>query len=258
MSILSNDLQTLERTFSHRPLARQAEVRIGLVQLATDYVLENDWHQIVGDRVELYSTRMPFSSEIDSAKLRGMQDDIGASAALVAPGLDLDVLVYGCTAASMLIGDEQVARQLTLQRPGVPTTNPWLAARTALRALGAGRIAVLTPYTSEVNAALLNALQQEGFKVAALGGFQLTRDTEIPAVHPDSIEAALSELLSELSVDAVFLSCTNLRAMQMLDRLETRFSIPMVSSNQAMLWHALRLSGSQLRFTGFGQLLGQH
>ncbi|WP_432471491.1 maleate cis-trans isomerase family protein [Amphritea sp. HPY] len=255
MSRPTDKFKTLEKSYPCDHLSHRARVRIGLVQLATDYTLENDWHQLVGDEVELYSTRMPYSSEINPTVLRSMENDIGTAAALVAPGQELDVMAYGCTAASMLIGDAQIAAQLTQQRPGLPATNPWNACKAALHHLQAKRIAVLTPYTSDVNLPLFEALEQEGFNVAAFGAFQLTKDTEIPSVHPTSIEAAVKDLLANTQVDAVFLSCTNLRAMQILDKLEQQFGLPMVSSNQAMFWHALRLADSQLTFTGFGRLL---
>ena len=255
MSLISEHFQKLEKTYPYERLDHRAKVRIGLVQLATDYTLENDWHQLVGGEVELYSTRMPYSSEIDPAALKSMEKSIGSAAALIAPGQELDVMAYGCTAASMLIGDDNITNQLTLQRPGLPATNPWCASKAALHYLGAKKIAVLAPYTSNVNLPLFQAFEKEGFSVAAFGAFQLTVDTEIPSVHPASMKSALSDLLAHTDVDAVFLSCTNLRAMRVLDQLEKQFGLPMVSSNQAMFWHALRLAGSNLKFEGYGQLL---
>ncbi|MGF1681708.1 maleate cis-trans isomerase family protein [Photobacterium minamisatsumaniensis] len=255
MTPCETDFSQLERVYPCQNLQRPATIRIGLVQLATDYTLENDWHQLVGEEVELYSTRMPFCSELTPEKLCSMKEGIGKAATLVADGLELDVMAYGCTAASMLIGDEAISEQLTVTRPELPATNPWLAAKTALRHLNIKKLAVLTPYTSEVNKPLFQALEKEGFTIVAFGAFHLNKDTDIPSVDPESIQHALSNMLENTDADGIFLSCTNLKVMQQLGNFEQQFNVPFVSSNQALFWHALRLSGSQRCFDGYGQLL---
>ncbi|WP_245748885.1 maleate cis-trans isomerase family protein [Oceanisphaera psychrotolerans] len=246
---------TLEQACPFTTAPRQASIRIGLVQLATDYTLENDWHRLAGPGVEIYSTRMPYDSVMTPDSLRATGDHIAGAAELVAPGLPLDVMAFGCTAASMLIGDEGVAERLTRTRPGIPATNPWLASITALRHLGVRRLAVLTPYNTGVNRPLYRMLQQAGFEVVAFGAFGLTLDTDIPAIHTDSIIEATARLLADGQAEGVFFSCTNLRAARVLEQLEQRFGLPMVSSNQALLWHALQLAGQQPDIAGAGRLL---
>lgn len=246
---------TLERPYSFTTQPRQARARIGLVQLASDYTLENDWRRLAGEGIEIYSTRMAYNSVMTPDSLKATAGHIAEAAALVAPGLELDVMAFGCTSASMLIGSDGVAERLTRTRPGLPTTNPWQASLCALQHLGVKRLAVLTPYNTEVNRSLYLGLQAAGFEVVAFGAFGLTLDTDIPAIHTDAIMAATADLLDDCRADGVFFSCTNLRAVTVLEEMERRFGLPMVSSNQALLWHALRLAGQQPDLPGFGQLL---
>ncbi|AEY01362.1 Asp/Glu racemase [Oceanimonas sp. GK1] len=245
----------LEQVYPFFNDVRRAQVRIGLVQLMSDYTLENDWHRLAGPGVEIYSTRMPYNSLMTPTSLKATGDHIADAAGLVAPGLPLDVMAFGCTSASMLLGNDAVAERLTRERPGLPTTNPWQASLSALRHLGIHRLAVLTPYNTEVNRPLYLALQQAGFEVVAFGAFALTLDTDIPAIHPDAIMEATTALLSGCDADGVFLSCTNLRALSVLEQLEQHINLPVVSSNQAMFWHALHLAGHPPQIPGFGRLL---
>ncbi|MCW8907491.1 MAG: aspartate/glutamate racemase family protein [Sedimenticola sp.] len=255
MKRLDQQFQAIE---THYPCAWRelpSRVRLGLVQLATDHTLENDWHLLAGNRIELYSTRLPFGSHMGPDELRAMGDDIASAAALLAPGMPLDVLAYGCTSGSLMIGDGKVSKELTRARPGLPTTNPLRACKAALRHLGVQRMALLTPYTSEVNRPLHHDLVHSGFEVTALGAFDLVTDTEVAMIDRASIEQAVAGMLARGRADALFLSCTNLPVIHLLQELEEGFGIPMLSSNQVMFWHALRLAGSSLTFDGFGRLL---
>lgn len=81
-----------------------------------------------------------------------MQPRLAQAAALILPDEPLDAICYGCTSASMVLGDDKVISNVHEGKPGVPVTNPALAARLGLRALGARRISVLTPYLPETSA----------------------------------------------------------------------------------------------------------
>ncbi len=244
-----------EQVFTHHQMPGGNQLRIGLVQLATDFTLERDWHQLAGNAVELYTARMFSDPEMSLESLPALQKHIAAAAELLVPGKTLDVMAFGCTSASMLIGEEGVAAQFSHSRPGVPCTNPWVASQAALKHLGAKRIAVLTPYCSEINFELFQGLEQSGFEVSAFGTFNLHQDIEVPDIPPAALSPAIERLLSGVDADAVFLSCTNLRALEVLDELEQRFQLPMVSSNQALYWHALTLAGSEVNVNGYGRLL---
>ncbi|WP_439886770.1 maleate cis-trans isomerase family protein [Pseudomonas sp. MBLB4123] len=249
------EFQALQQCFDHVRASDDGHVRIGLVQLASDFTLENEWRQLLGERVELYSTRTPCSPTVTPDGLRSMAQGLSQSSALLVPGLPLDVLAFGCTSGSMLIGEQEVSRLINQAHPGVPVTNPWSAVKAALRGLDARRIAVLTPYIGEVNYPIYQGLQQAGHEVAAFGTFGVLEDAEIPRIPEAAIEQAARELLIGQRVDALFLSCTNLRTLGLLDELEHSLGLPVISSNQALFWHALQLAGCVHRPQGFGTLL---
>jgi maleate isomerase len=228
---------------------------IGLVALATDHVCELDLRRIIPqDRLPLYVGRIGFAPEITVETLGAMRDGITAAASLILAGGRLDVLAYGCTSGTMVIGEDEVFARLRAARPGIACTSPPTAALAALQALGLRRIAVLTPYTEGVNHRVVEYFTTRGLDIAAFGAFNKESDAEIAAIAPASIVAA-AQALDAPGIEGIFLSCTGLRGVAVADELEARLGKPVVTSNQAMAWHAMRLAGHNEPVAGFGRLL---
>ncbi len=228
---------------------------IGLVALATDHVCELDLRQIIPqDRLPLYVGRIGFAAEITVETLGAMRDGITAAASLILAGGRLDVLAYGCTSGTMVIGEDEVFARLRAARPGIACTSPPTAALAALKALGLRRIAVLTPYTDSVNRRVQEYFTARGLDIAAFGAFDKDSDADIAAIAPASIIAA-AQALDAPDIEGIFLSCTGLRGVAVVEELETILGKPVITSNQAMAWHALRLAGHSEPVAGFGRLL---
>jgi len=183
-----------------------------------------------------------------------MRDGITGAAELILAGGRIDVLAYGCTSGTMVIGEDEVFARLRAARPGVACTTPPTAALAALRALKLARIAVLTPYTEGVNRLVHRYFTERGVDIAAFGAFNKESDAEVAAIAPSSILAA-AQALDAPDIDGLFLSCTGMRALGIVEALEERIGKPVVTSNQALAWHALRLAGHAAPIAGFGRLL---
>src|SRR5260370_26681327 len=150
---------------------------IGLVALATDHVCELDLRQVIPqDRWPLYVSRIAFAPEITVATLGAMRDGITGAAELILAGWRIDVIAYGCTSGTMVIGEDEVFARVRAARPGVACTTPPTAALAALRALKLARIAVLTPYTEGVNRLVRRYLYLRVVADAALCAFHKTSD----------------------------------------------------------------------------------
>ncbi len=202
----------------------------------------------------LYVSRIAFAPEITVATLGAMRDGITGAAELILAGGRIDVLAYGCTSGTMVIGEDEVFARLRAARPGVACTTPPTAALAALRALKLARIAVLTPYTEGVNRLVHGYFTERGIDIAAFGAFNKESDAEVAAIAPASILAA-AQALDAPDIDGLFLSCTGMRALGIVEALEERLGKPVVTSNQALAWHALRLAGHAAPIAGFGRLL---
>ena len=229
---------------------------IGLIVLATDYTIEYEWRQVFEavEGVALYQSRIHNENLITPETLRAMEPRIVECARVITPDTPVDVIAYGCTSASMAIGEEKVFDRIRESKPDVSCTTPITAAFAAFDAFKARRIGVLTPYPADVNRIVSDYIAARGYQVPVFGSFNADRDTVVARITPQSIEQGVRELIKHADVDAIFVSCTSVRLMQACAELEKNLGIPLTSSNHAMAWHALRLAGIDDKLGQFGSL----
>ena len=232
-----------------------SRARIGLVVLATDYTIEHEMRMLVNlPGVDIYHARIANSPNISPDSLRAMEPLITATAELILPGDTLDVLAYACTSASMVLGTSKVAKNLNAAKPEAKTTNPAFAAFQAFAALRAKRIAVLTPYSKNVNAMVQNSLEDVGFDVPVFGSFNEPHDPTVAAIDSQSLKTGIARITEGQDVDAIFISCTSVRIVADVAAIETELDIPVTSSNHALAWHCLRLAGIDDKQPELGRL----
>jgi maleate isomerase len=238
------DLGVLPCTLDDGIAARAA---IGLLVLATDQTMEHEFRHLIRlPGVAVYGARLFNDADITPETLRAMRDLITPATELILPDIRLDVVAFGCTSASMALGEDEVFRQIRRARPDVACTTPVTAAFAAFRALGARRIGVLTPYAPEVNAVVRDYLDAHGAEVAD--------DREAARISVASIAAGIGALARGARLDAVFVSCTSLRLAEHAAAIEADVGIPVTSSDHALAWHCLRLAGVNDTIPGAGRL----
>ncbi|WP_027257886.1 ectoine utilization protein EutA [Leisingera aquimarina] len=248
------DIQSAPSRVPARLDDRPVKKRIALVALATDHTSERDFARICDpDRVGVYTNRIEFENPTTRETLLKTGPRLTEAAAQILPGETVDVVAYGCTAASIVLGNDAVARSLSTAKPDTPCVTPSSAAFDAFAALEARRVSLLTPYSPEVTDEMAQYFAVHGPEVVNAACFGLTDDRQMARISEDSIiEAGIAAC--ESSADVLFLSCTALRAAVCIERIEDRLGKPVVSSNQAMVWRCLRLAGITDPVKGFGRL----
>ena len=235
------DVGTLDCALDGGASSRAA---IGLIVLATDQTMELEFRTLVPtDGVALYCTRVLNDVEITPDTLRAIVPRIAPATELIMPGSPLDVVAFGCTSATMTVGEDAIFAEIRKIRPGVACTTPVTAAFAAFKALGARRIGVLTPYEPSVNAIVRDYLNQHGAEVAAFGTFNKIDDREAARITLDSVAEGVATLAAATELDAVFVSCTSIRLSERVAEMEEATGLPVTSSDHAMAWHCLRLAG---------------
>ncbi len=228
---------------------------IGLVALANDFTIEPELSRFLQiDGVAVYASRIAFPDDTTVRALAGMEKQISSVTDLINKGVPLDVVAYGCTSGTMAIGPENVTARIHEVRPGVKVTDPITAGLAGLRALKLRRIAVLTPYIDEVNQMVEAFIGARGFDIGARASFKIRDSITLCRVTPESIRTAALEV-GRSDVDGLFISCTAMRVSPVIAEIERALGKPVVASNQAIAWHALRLSGCNDTVSGFGKLL---
>jgi len=228
---------------------------IGLVVLSSDQTIEHEYRRLVDlPGVAVYQTRIANDNTISQDNLRAMEARITEATDLLLPELPMDVIGYGCTSASMIIGEERVMELMNAARPESRCTTPITAARAAFTALDMSRIALLTPYTRDINEFIRGYLEARGVRVPVMGSFNVNDDRRACRITPASIRDAAIELGRHEQVDGVFVSCTALRVADVIADIENALGKPVTASNHAMAWHSLRLAGIEDRREDYGRL----
>jgi maleate isomerase len=238
----------LDRGFAER-------AAIGLIVLATDQTIEYEFRHLLDlPGVALYQSRILNDARITPETLRAMEARLVEAAGLILPGLPLDVVAFGCTSASMVIGEERVFERIRQARPEIACTTPITAAFAAFEALGVRRLALLTPYRDDINRFMRGYIEARGFAVPVMGSFNEEDDRKAARIDAVSVRDAAIDLGRSDLVDAVFVSCTSLRLIEAIGAIEAELGKPVTSSNHAMAWHCLRLAGIADRRPGRGRL----
>jgi len=233
-------------------------VRIGLVVLATDMVLESEWRDLfAGLPIEVLVARIACAAEVTPEALLTMAQQIGQCASLILPDVPLDAMAYGCTSGSLVIGENKVHELLQQGNSIQVTSNPFSAIKAALVHIKAQNLVVLSPYLASVNQPFYQALTDAGYTIKGWGSLDLTLDREIGSMNSEHLPVLIDQLLGGLESmpDAVFISCTNFKALAKLDELEQRYGCYFMSSNQVMAWHVLHQLDISLPQTNAGRLL---
>ena len=232
------------------------QIKAGLIALTNDPSGEIDMHRYFSpfEGVRLSTNRVYSPQYSNMESLRAVGKDIAASAAALMPDDPLDVLAFGCTSAAMTLGSDTVAASIREHKPDVAVTDPIQSVLAGLSALGARRIALITPYIGEVNVNIAEFLETRGLQLTARAFFRIFDDNQRNRVSRDSYLSAIRTVTAAAPCDAVFISCTALATAPFIAEMEEAAGVPVVSSNQALSWNVMRLGGHKGTTDQFGTL----
>lgn len=171
-----------------------------------------------------------------------------------------EVILYGCTSGSFLfgIGREAEVAQRIADLTDIPAITTSTAVVNALRAVGAKRVFMITPYPDDISRHEVDFLAHHGVDVAGWDAFRCSTSEGIRAVASEQVAAlALKHAGAIAGCDALFISCTNLLTMDQIAGLEARLAKPVVTSNQASLWAVLRSMNIDTKGIPAGQLFSR-
>lgn len=228
--------------------------KIGFVLLATEQTIEENAYRLCPPGVGMHFTRAANPDSITIENLSKQAGDLARAASTLLPDGSLDVISYGCTSGSLVIGEDRVFTELNKGAPTAIATSLITGVIRALKAIGASKIAVATPYLDAINRLEAAYLENAGFEVARIKGLNLERDSDMVRLRPDFI-ANYAASLDSPDVDSIFISCGALRSLDIVDQLEQKLGKPVICSNQAMIWDVLRLAGIDDKIEGYGRLL---
>jgi maleate isomerase len=228
--------------------------RVGLIALATDFRIEKDFISVIKDQnIDFFVNRIHCYFPLTSENLIKMSGTVTEISEDILPNEKLDCVVYGCTSGTIAAGYETIKQKVNLAKPEAKVTTPSTAAINALKKMGINNIAIFTPYSKALNDEVINYFENENFKITSNAYFDISNDLDIGKVD----ENYLYETLLKMDLgnaDALFISCTALPALSIIDKLEKKLNKIVLSSNQVLIWDTLRSIGKKDSMDGFGKL----
>jgi maleate isomerase len=227
--------------------------RIGLITPSPGSSTEAEFNRYRPEGVAVLTTRIPLHG-ISREALDKMNTYVDEAASLLATA-EVDVIVFACTAGTFLKGPgwdrEIMARLSGLTRKKITTTSTGVLE--ALAALNVKKVAVATPYAAVVNEAEKAFLDGSGFQVTSIIGPLLSDSKLVPQIPPGEMYRLAREADTR-DADAVFISCTGLHVLGIIDMLEKDLCKPVITSNQVSLWSALKRVSIHEKIEGLGKL----
>lgn len=235
--------------------ARPSGRRVGLIVPSVNAVVEPDFAWVSPPGVTFHATRIALSATTPEG-LRDMNRGVEDAARLLAH-LSPDLVAFACTSGGFVDGEAGLRKQVDMiaDIAGCPVVATSRAIVDAFRHLDITRVALATPYLDHVNEAERDFFHSHGLEVTSLVGLGLS-GAAIREVPPQEI-AALARAADTPQSQAIFLSCTDLRALEVLDALERELGKPVLSSNQVTLWAILRALGEPTHYPGLGRMLAR-
>lgn len=229
-------------------------LKVGIIVPSWNTVMEYETQRMGGAAVSLHSQRIRHTADTEE-NLAWLTTQALAAAELLSHA-KVAAICYGCTASGFLKTPEQdlaVAESLTAHT-GIPTVTSSASILAALRTLGAKRVSVASPYEPWLNDKLRIHLEAAGFDIVAMKGLGTQSHG---SVTPDTVKALALEVLRP-ETEAIFISCSNFRTLDIIEAVEQASGKPVVTSNQAAFWGTLRRIGDKRTVPGAGRLLNVH
>ncbi len=228
--------------------------RVGLIALASDFMIEKDFINVIKDKkIDFFVNRIECYNPLTKENLIKMSNKVTDVTKDILPDQDLDCVVYGCTSGTIAAGHDKIEKKVKAAKPMAVVSTPSTAAIQALKKLNINKVSIFTPYIKKLNDDVLDYFKSEGFEVTSNSYFDIQDDYDIGKVDQDYLYEVLSKIDLK-GADALFVSCTALPVLEIIDKLEKKLNTIVLSSNQALIWDTLVKIKKNNSVEGFGKL----
>lgn len=229
-------------------------MRFGLIVPSSNTTMESEFWRLALDWTTIHAARIRLQKiTIDALeKMEGQM--FHASVRLADAGVD--VIGYGCTSGSLYKGknhSREIERKIE-EKTGIPAVATAKAVIEALCELSIKKVCVATPYINEINDLEKRFLEENNINVLRIKGLNLVQNTDVGRKDPTAAYTLAKDVYIQ-EAQGVFISCTNLRTIEVIDRLEKELGVPVISSNTATFWAMMRAARIKRRREGYGKLL---
>ena len=229
--------------------------KIGLIVLASDYIIEKDFQTVIKNKnIDLFVNRIESYNPLTKKNLVKMANKISKVTKDILPGEKVDCIAYACTSGTIAAGYNSIKTKVLKAKPNCKVTTPSTSSIIALRKHKIKKIALFTPYPKKLNDQVLEYFKKNNFIITSNSYFDISSDINIGKVNKKYLYKVLSNMNLN-GAQAIFISCTALPALSIIDKLEKKLGIMVFSSNQTLIWDTLQNIGKKNNVKGFGKLM---
>ena len=233
---------------------RGIQHRLGIVLPANNSVLEPEVWPRLPPAVALHTARILVRGDLTPQVVEAMERQVGRAVdELVATGVDLIIYADMVTTFIMREGWNRERSNDIERTAGVPCISAWTAMERALKATGARRLAIGSPYPAGIHSSAVDYFCKVGFDVVANATLDVRAVRAVPQVSRDAV-IELAARIAKPDADAIVLLATDLPTFDALEAIEARAGRPVLSCNQTILWAALAARGVSVEIAGLGRL----
>jgi len=234
---------------------KKTKPKVGLLALSTDLTIESDFQSICQKLpFDLFVNRIHNENPLTKENLLKMSDQIESVTEKILPGQKINTIAYGCTSGTIAIGEDKVKKKIQLAKPACYVTTPITSAIKAFKKMNVEKIALFTPYPESVNKTILEYFNKKNINIISFSTFNIDLDEDIASVDTKYLFETLSKLDTR-DADALFISCTALPALEIIEKVEKKINKIVLCSNQTLIWDTLRSVGYKSPIEGYGKLL---
>ena len=214
--------------------------KIGLIVPANNTVIEPELWSLSLPDVAFYATRIMAKGNLTGAAVLQMEETVDRAVdELVATGVDVIVYADMVTTFIMDRNWNEIRTAEIADRAAIPCVSAWTALRDALERLNITRFAVGTPYPADIHDLVSDYFTDKGYVITADATLDVLSMREVAKVKPGSI-FRVARSISPAPAEAVVFLATDLHTFDILDQMENELALPVLSSNQTILWAALK------------------
>ena len=233
---------------------KKTNPRVGLIVLATDVMIEKDFLKVFsGVSADLFVNRITNYNPVTADNLKKMANNITTVTENILPGEKVDCVVYGCTSGTIVSGYDNIKKKINDAKPDASVTAPSTAALNALKKKNINKLSIVTPYIKSVNDDVVKFFKNNNFEVTSNTYFDIESDVDIGKVDQDRLFEILSRI-DHKNAEALFVSCTSLPVLNIIEKLEKKLNMTVLSSNQALIWETLENINKNNSIKGYGSL----
>lgn len=228
--------------------------KIGIIVPSVNTVVEPEFNRMAPEGISIYSTRV-LNDTGSTEDLRRMNENL-ERASIELKSAKVDIIAYACTAGGFINGveGERKIRNMINNISGIKTITTSMAVINSLNYYKAKKVVLLTPYSQDIHLLAIKFFKESGFEIV--------RDKRIGTEDAYSFgNLTFMEILKNAKkvftnkAEVLFLSCTNLPTIYIIQQLEEEFKVPVVSSNLATFWQCLRVLEYKKEIKCFSKLL---